>query len=64
MSVKCTVHINYRYEVAYKENKTEKWKDIKCKTLKEAKEYYDMIGEEASFKVLYDLVSGDQIENS
>lgn len=38
-----------------------KWSNVYAKTKAEAMALYDMIGEEATFKVLYDMVSGTQI---
>lgn len=63
--VRCSVQkINDRYEIDYREQATGEWKEVRCRTRQEAEEMYDMIGAEASFKVLYDLVSGDQIKQS
>lgn len=49
-----------RYCITYVDfNKN--WSEVYAKTKKEAMALYDMIGEEATFKVLYDMVSGVQI---
>ena len=52
-----------RYTITYKQ-KNGPWCDIPAKTIKEANAYYDMVGEEAEFKVLLDNVSGEQIRNT
>lgn len=38
-----------------------KWSEVYAKTKADAKALYDMVGKEATFKVLYDVVSGVQI---
>jgi hypothetical protein len=50
-----------RYCVSYVDA-NEKWSHVYAKTKKEGLALYDMIGDEAVFKVLYDVVSGEQIE--
>ena len=52
-----------RYCVTYVDV-NEKWSEVYAKTKKEALALYDMIGDEAEFKVLYDVVSGEQIEQT
>ncbi len=52
---------NDRYCVSYVDA-NKKWSDVYAKTKKEALALYDMIGDEAKFKVLFDIVSGEQIE--
>lgn len=52
-----------RYCVSYVDA-NEKWSKVYAKTKKEALALYDMIGDEAEFKVLYDVVSGEQIEQT
>jgi hypothetical protein len=52
-----------RYCVTYVDA-NEKWSNVYAKTKKEAMDLYDMIGDEAEFKVLYDVVSGEQIEQT
>lgn len=52
-----------RYTISYK-TKNGKWNDISAPTIKEANELYNMVGEEAEFKVLLDNVSGEQIKQS
>ena len=42
----------------------DKWSEVYAKTKKEALALYDMIGDEAKFKVLYDVVSGVQIKQT
>ena len=54
---------NNRYCVSYVDA-NEKWSEVHAKTKAEAMALYDMIGEEATFKVLYDMVSGEQIEQT
>ena len=49
-----------RYCISYV-NDNGKWSDVYAKTKTEAMALYDMIGDEATFKVLYDMVSGVQI---
>lgn len=46
-----------RYRISYCD-KNNKWDEVYAKTIKDAEELYDMIGDEAAFKVLYDIVSG------
>lgn len=41
-----------------------KWSEVYAKTKPDAKALYDMIGTEATFKVLYDVVSGVEIEQT
>lgn len=48
-----------RYCISYLINN--KWSEVYAKTKAEALTLYDMIGEEATFKVLYDIISGTQI---
>ena len=38
-----------------------KWSEVYAKTKPDAKALYDMVGKEATFKVLYDVVSGVEI---
>jgi hypothetical protein len=52
-----------RYCISYKDSNNN-WSEVTAKTISEAMALYDMIGEEAEFKVLYDIVSGEQIENT
>jgi hypothetical protein len=52
-----------RYCISYVDA-NEKWSEVHAKTKTEAMALYDMIGEEATFKVLYDIVSGVQIAQS
>ena len=49
-----------RYCISYV-NKDGKWNEVPAKTKAEAMALYNMIGEEATFKVLYDMVSNTQI---
>lgn len=37
------------------------WSEVTARTRDEALALYDMIGDEAAFKVVYDLVSGEQL---
>ncbi len=46
-----------RYCISYVDA-NEKWSEVYAKTKKEALALYDMIGNEAELKVLYDVVSG------
>ena len=52
-----------RYCISYCD-KNNKWDEVYAKTIKDAEELYDMIGDEAAFKVLYDIVSGIQIKQT
>ena len=52
-----------RYCISYCD-KNNKWDEDYAKTIKDAEELYDMIGDEAAFKVLYDIVSGIQIKQT
>ena len=52
-----------RYCISYCD-KNHKWDEVYAKTRKDAEELYDMIGDEAAFKVLYDIVSGIQIKQT
>lgn len=52
-----------RYCITYVDA-NEKWSEVYAKTKKEALALYDMIGDEAKFKVVYDVVSGEQIEQT
>ena len=52
-----------RYCISYVDS-NEKWSEVYAKTKAEALALYDMVGEEATFKVLYDMVSGEQIEQT
>ena len=52
-----------RYCISYVDA-NEKWSEVHAKTKTEAMALYDMIGEEAEFKVLYDVVSGEQIKQT
>jgi len=52
-----------RYCISYCD-KDDKWENVYAKTVKEAEELYDMIGSEAAFKVLYDMVSGTQLRQT
>ena len=52
-----------RYCISYKDS-NDNWGEVTAKTISEAMALYDMVGEEAEFKVLYDIVSGEQIENT
>ena len=52
-----------RYCISYVDT-NEKWSEVYAKTKKEALALYDMIGDEAKFKVLYDVVSGVQIKQT
>ena len=52
-----------RYCISYCD-KNDKWDEVYAKTRKNAEELYDMIGDEAAFKVLYDIVSGIQIKQT
>ena len=52
-----------RYCISYVDA-NEKWSEVYAKTKKDALALYDMIGDEAEFKVLYDVVSGEQIEQT
>ena len=45
-------------------DKNNKWVEVYTKTIKDAEELYDMIGDEAVFKVLYDNVSGIQLKQT
>ena len=53
----------YRYCISYCD-KNNKWDEVHAKTIKDAEELYDMIGDEAVFKVLYDIVSGIQLKQT
>ena len=52
-----------RYCISYCD-KNKKWDEVYAKTIKDAEELYDMIGDEAAFKVLYDIVSGIQFKQT
>lgn len=52
-----------RYCISYVKGNG-KWSEVYAKTKKEALALYDMIGDEADFKVLYDVISGEQIEQT
>ena len=52
-----------RYCISYVDA-NDKWSEVYAKTKKEALALYDMIGDEAKFKVLYDVVSGVQIKQT
>jgi len=52
-----------RYCISYVDA-NEKWSEVYAKGKKEALALYDMIGDEAEFKVLYDVVSGEQIKQT
>ena len=52
-----------RYRISYVDA-NDKWSEVYAKTKKEALALYDMIGDEAKFKVLYDVVSGVQIKQT
>jgi hypothetical protein len=49
-----------RYCISYIDH-NERWSEITARTKDEALALYDMIGDEATFKVVYDMVSGEQI---
>ena len=49
-----------RYCISYVDH-NECWSKITARTKDEALALYDMIGDEATFKVVYDMVSGEQI---
>lgn len=49
-----------RYCISYVDC-NERWSEITARTKDEALTLYDMIGDEATFKVVYDMVSGEQI---
>ena len=49
-----------RYCITYVDF-NENWSEVYAKTRKEAMALYDMIGDEAEFKVVYDTVNGVQI---
>jgi hypothetical protein len=49
-----------RYCISYVDH-NERWSEITARTKDEALALYDMIGDEATFKVVYDVVSGEQI---
>lgn len=49
-----------RYCITYTDNEG-KWSEVTARTKAEALEMYEMIGDEATFKVVYDLVSNEQI---
>lgn len=50
-----------RYTISYRE-KDGKWKEVGAKSIKEANQMYDMIGEEATFKVLVDNLTDEQLK--
>jgi hypothetical protein len=52
-----------RYCISYCD-KNDKWEEVYAKTIKDAEELYDMIGDEAAFKVLWDTVSGTQLRQT
>jgi len=52
-----------RYCISYCD-KNDKWDEVYAKTIKDAEELYDMIGDEAAFKVLWDTVSGTQLRQT
>lgn len=52
-----------RYCISYCD-KNDKWEEVYAKTIKDAEELYDMIGDEAAFKVLLDTVSGTQLRQT
>ena len=52
-----------RYCISYCD-KNDKWEEVYAKTIKDAEEPYDMIGDEAAFKVLWDTVSGTQLRQT
>ena len=52
-----------RYCISYCD-KNDKWDEVYAKTIKDAEELYDMIGDEAAFKVLWDTVSGTQLKQT
>lgn len=39
----------------------ENWSEVYAKTKQEAMALYDMIGDEAKFKVIYDIINGEQL---
>ena len=49
-----------RYCISYMDAENN-WSEVTARTRKEALALYDMIGDEAAFKVVYDLVSGEQL---
>ena len=52
-----------RYNIEYL-TRDGKWYVVEARTIKEAITLYDMIGDEAEFKVLLDNVNGEQIKNT
>ena len=50
-----------RYSIKYRLKKDGKWEEVGAKTLSEANALYDMVGDEANFKVLIDNVSWEQL---
>jgi hypothetical protein len=52
-----------RYCISYMDSNNN-WGEVTAKTISEARALYDMVGKEATFKVLYDIVSGEQIEQT
>ena len=52
-----------RYCISYCD-KNDKWEEVYAKTIKDAEELYDMIRDEAAFKVLWDTVSGTQLRQT
>jgi len=52
-----------RYCISYCD-KNDKLEEVYAKTIKDAEELYDMIGDEAAFKVLWDTVSGTQLRQT
>ena len=49
-----------RYCISYMDAENN-WSEVTARTREEVFALYDMIGDEASFKVVYDLVSGEQL---
>ena len=52
-----------RYCISYVDA-NENWSNVYAKVKKDALALYDMIGDEAEFKVLYDVVTGEQIKQT
>ena len=50
-----------RYTISYQERASGIWQEVGAKSIKEANQLYDMIGSEASFKVLVDNLTDEQL---
>ena len=52
-----------RYAITYWVNEEDSYQ-VTAHTIQEAEALYDMVGKEAVFKVLWDMISGEQLKET